>query len=292
MWILSRLSPRRKFQILGLCLISIALFLVLSLATHDDRDVASEVLGTGSVRNQGGVLGALIASGLARALGLAGAWLVPAALLAWGWNRTRLKPAGELTLRTALGAAGLLAALGLVYLLTGGGMTHAGMAGATLGQFAARLLGRIGGELALGTLLLVLGVIAFELSASSPLRRALTGLLAPLAARFRPSMEPVEEVAAELEPESGAGRRIRTRKGPAKRRRSAPGRGRRRTIGSRGANHARGSWGGGKRAEANRSRSRSRRRPRARNLPPIGPWRGRSGARRQREARPLLQPTV
>src|SRR5262245_58699211 len=143
MWILSRLSVRRKFQILGLCLLSIAVFLTLALATRDARDVPSDLFGGGSVRNQGGVLGALIATGLVRALGLAGAWLTPVAFLVWGWNRTRLKPAGELLLRTALFAVGLWLALALAYLFGGGALVYAGVAGAWLGQGTARILGRI-----------------------------------------------------------------------------------------------------------------------------------------------------
>ncbi|HMI30690.1 MAG TPA: DNA translocase FtsK 4TM domain-containing protein, partial [Candidatus Limnocylindrales bacterium] len=95
MWLLGRLSVRRKFQILGLCLLSIGAFLVLALITRDARDQAAEFLGTGAVRNQGGVLGAILSGSLVLALGTVGAWTVPLALVAWGWNRLRNKPALE-----------------------------------------------------------------------------------------------------------------------------------------------------------------------------------------------------
>ncbi|HEY7727074.1 MAG TPA: DNA translocase FtsK 4TM domain-containing protein, partial [Candidatus Eisenbacteria bacterium] len=187
MWFLGRIPVRRKHQILGLCLVSIALFLGLGLATRDARDVAGEVMGTGSVRNQGGVLGALAAAGLHSLLGPVAAWLVPLLLLAWGVNRVRLKPVAELGLWTALGGLATIAAVGLLYLLAGGNQALAGAVGEWTGQWTARLLGRIGAELALGTGLVVLGLAAFELtSPKSPLRVATASILARVLPRRRP----------------------------------------------------------------------------------------------------------
>ncbi|HEX7079150.1 MAG TPA: DNA translocase FtsK 4TM domain-containing protein [Candidatus Eisenbacteria bacterium] len=180
MWFLGRVPVRRKFQILGLCLLSVALYLCLALATRDARDTASDLLASGSVHNQGGIVGAFAAAGLARALGFLGAWLLPLALIAWGWNRVRLHAAGELWIRTALGATGAAAAMGFLYLVTGGNRGLVGGVGEWIGLVAARLLGRIGGELLLGTALLVVGLVALELGSSSPLRRALAALLAKL----------------------------------------------------------------------------------------------------------------
>jgi hypothetical protein len=105
MWLLGRVPVRRKVQILGLCLLSVAVFLALALATRDGRDTTTDLLSTGSVRNQGGVIGAISAAALCTALGTLGAWLIPLALAAWGWNRIRLRPAGELWLRTAASGA-------------------------------------------------------------------------------------------------------------------------------------------------------------------------------------------
>ena len=105
MWLLGRVSVRRKFQILGLCLLSVALFLVLALATRDARDTTADLISTGAVRNQGGIIGAFAASGLVSAFGILAAWLAPLLLGAWGWNRLRLHSPGELAIRTGLGAA-------------------------------------------------------------------------------------------------------------------------------------------------------------------------------------------
>jgi S-DNA-T family DNA segregation ATPase FtsK/SpoIIIE len=213
MWLLGRVPVRRKFQILGLCLLSVALFLAISLFTRDARDTAADLLSTGAVRNQGGVVGAVVATALITALGLVGSWLLPLALTAWGWNRIRLRPAGELWLRTAVAGSAAAVALGLLYLVSGGNRDLAGGAGEWIGLTATRLLGRVGSELALGTALVVIGLIAFELGASSPLRRIAAALLArilpgpPAKKRAAAAADGGEPAAADLEPPQRRGRK-------------------------------------------------------------------------------------
>src|SRR5262245_48307074 len=181
MALLGRVSVRRKYQILGLCLLSIALLLILDLTSRDPRDTTADVIGSGSVRNQAGVLGALAASGLNVAFGSLGAWAVPLLLLAWGWNRLRLHAAGELWIKTGLGAAAFLCGSGLIFLLGGENQAWVGAVGGWIGRLAARLLGTIGGELVLGTALVIVGVVALELGAASPLRQLVGSWLARLA---------------------------------------------------------------------------------------------------------------
>jgi len=185
MWALGRVSVRRKFQILGLCLFSIGAFLGLALATRDGRDHVVELLGTGTVRNQGGVLGAIVAQGLVSFFGVVGAWAVPLTLVAWGWNRLRIKPALETGIRTVLGIFGLFFLLGFLYLITSGNRGLAGQAGEAIAMTSARLLGKIGGELLLGTAMVVVGVIAFEIGSSQPVRQAIQAALAFLGMPFR-----------------------------------------------------------------------------------------------------------
>jgi S-DNA-T family DNA segregation ATPase FtsK/SpoIIIE len=185
MWPLGRLSVRRKFQILGLCLLCIGAFLTLALITRDARDQSVELLGNGAVRNQGGVLGAILSGSLVSVLGIVGAWALPLALLAWGWNRLRIKPALETGVRTALGAIGLLFLLGFLHLITSGNRAVSGGAGELVAMTAARLLGKIGGELVLGTALVVVGVVAFEIGSSQRARQALQALIAFFASPFR-----------------------------------------------------------------------------------------------------------
>jgi S-DNA-T family DNA segregation ATPase FtsK/SpoIIIE len=179
--LLGRVSVRRKYQILGLCLLSIALLLILALTSRDPRDTTADVIGSGSVRNQAGVLGALAASGLNAAFGSLGAWGVPLLLLAWGWNRLRLHAAGELWIKTGLGTAAFLCGSGLIFLLGGENQAWVGAVGGWIGRLAARLLGTIGGELFLGTGLVIVGVVALELGAASPLRQLVGSWLARLA---------------------------------------------------------------------------------------------------------------
>ncbi len=185
MWPLGRLSVRRKFQILGLCLVSIGAFLALALITRDARDQAVELLDTGTVRNQGGVLGAILSGGLVEALGIVGAWAVPVALLVWGWNRLRLKPALETGLRTVLGAVGLVFLLGFLHLITSGNRPLSGGVGEFIAMSTARLVGKIGGELLLGTAMVIVGVIAFEIGSSQHVRQAVQAMVTALFAPFR-----------------------------------------------------------------------------------------------------------
>jgi len=191
-WLLGRVSVRRKYQILGLCFLSLGVFLSLALASHDARDTTADLVGTGAVRNQAGVLGALAAQGLVAALGIVGAWIAPIGLFAWGWNRLRIRPAGDLWMRSALAATAFLAGIGLLDLLFGEERGLVGALGTGIGRLAERLLGRVGGELLLGTALVVIGVIAFELGAASPLRRLLSALLA----RFAPDRKKRRAAAA------------------------------------------------------------------------------------------------
>lgn len=217
MWPLGRVSVRRKYQILGLCFLSLALFLILALFSRDLRDTTADLVGSGAVRNQAGVLGAFAATGLTNALGVVGAWFAPIMLLAWGWNRLRVRPAGELWIRTALAATSFLTSMGLLYLLAGDSRLLVGQFGERIGRVAARLLGRIGGELLLGTALVVIGVVAFELNTASPFRNLLGSLLARIAPtrgkrkRITPPAEPAE---AE-ESIAGIARARRARRGPA-----------------------------------------------------------------------------
>ena len=210
--VLGRVSVRRKYQILGLCLLSISLFLILALFSRDPRDTAADVIGSGAVRNQAGVLGALAASGLAAAFGVLGGWAVPLVLLAWGWNRIRLHPAGELWIKTGLGTAAFLCGSGLLFLLGGENQTRVGAVGGWIGRLAARLLGTIGGELFLGTGLVIVGVVALELGAASPLRQLLGSWLARLAPakeRKKKAAASAAVESAEAEPSTASAARAR-----------------------------------------------------------------------------------
>jgi S-DNA-T family DNA segregation ATPase FtsK/SpoIIIE len=214
MWLLGRVPVRRKYQILGLCFLSLALFIVLALATRDPRDTTAELVGSGAVHNQAGVVGAFAASMLVSALGALGAWIVPVGLLVWGLNRLRVRPTSDLWVRTALVSAAYLVGMGFLFLVLGENRTLVGHLGEGIGRNVARLLGRIGGELLLGTTLVVIAVVAFEVGTASPLRRFLAAALQRLApAKSRRKRHVPEPAAAETqtveEPSASMGRRGR-----------------------------------------------------------------------------------
>jgi len=189
MWPLGRLSVRRKFQILGLCLLCIGAFLALALVSRDARDQTVELLGNTAVRNQGGVLGAILSGVLVSFLGIVGSWALPLVFVTWGWNRLRVKPALETGLRTGLGVIGLFFLLGFIHLITSGNRALSGAAGESVAMVAARLVGKIGGELILGTALVVVGVIAFEVGSSAAARLMLQRVLARIMAPFTKDRE-------------------------------------------------------------------------------------------------------
>src|SRR5207302_7959117 len=114
------------------------------------------------------------------------------------WNRLRVKPALETGLRTALGAVGIFLLLGFLQLITSGNRALAGGAGETVALVASHLLGKIGGELILGTALVVVGVVAFEVGSSQVARQALQRALAMLVAPFVKGKRAAKPVAAEV----------------------------------------------------------------------------------------------
>ncbi|HMI32069.1 MAG TPA: DNA translocase FtsK, partial [Candidatus Limnocylindrales bacterium] len=85
----------------------------------------------------------------------------------------------------ALGAVGVLFLLGFLNLLTSGNRLLSGGVGEYIGLTATRLLGKIGGELALGTGIVVVGVVAFEIGSSQHVRQAIQAALAAVVAPFQ-----------------------------------------------------------------------------------------------------------
>jgi S-DNA-T family DNA segregation ATPase FtsK/SpoIIIE len=96
--------------------------------------------------------------------------------------------------------------MGLLFLLSAGNRELVGRAGEWIGQVAARLLGTVGGELVLGTALLVLAVVAFELGGVSPLRRLVGGFLTRVLPDAPGSRRPTGATADETPPASAIGR--------------------------------------------------------------------------------------
>ncbi|MBI5837234.1 MAG: DNA translocase FtsK 4TM domain-containing protein [Candidatus Eisenbacteria bacterium] len=156
------LSDRRQSQILGVLLLALGALTAVSLFTYDIADWP-HALGTG-YRNACGPVGALFAFALRFIFGKLAVWAVPVALFAWGWNRLRQNEAGELAVRTAIGAAILVTFVTLVALWVPEAWT--GRVGGALAGVVTGVLSRVGSVILLGTLLTVLLLVASEVGFS------------------------------------------------------------------------------------------------------------------------------
>ena len=93
----------RRMYVIGILLVPVALFVLLSLATHAETDYPNSSRGPGEVTNLGGLPGALVSYGVMLALGYGG-YVVPVLIGLLAWNRIR----GQRPLRLLVQAAWLL----------------------------------------------------------------------------------------------------------------------------------------------------------------------------------------
>jgi len=100
----SRAIERRMYAI-GLLLVPVAVFVLLSLVTHSEDDYPNSSLGPEQVVNRGGLPGALVSYGVMLALGYGG-YVVPMLIGLVAWNRIRVQ-----RLSIALAQSGWLLAL-------------------------------------------------------------------------------------------------------------------------------------------------------------------------------------
>ena len=99
----TRAIERRMYAI-GILLVPVALFVLLSLATHTETDYPNSSGGPGEVTNLGGLPGALVSYGVMLALGFGG-YVVPVLIGLLAWNLIR----GQRPVRLLLQSAWLLA---------------------------------------------------------------------------------------------------------------------------------------------------------------------------------------
>lgn len=93
----------RRMYVIGTLLVPVALFVLLSLATHVESDYPNSSRSPGEVTNLGGLPGALVSYGVMLALGYGG-YVVPVLIGLLAWNRIR----GQRPLRLLVQAAWLL----------------------------------------------------------------------------------------------------------------------------------------------------------------------------------------
>lgn len=97
--------------VIGILLVPVALFVLLSLATHAETDYPNSSRGPGDVTNLGGRPGALLSYGVTFALGYGG-YVLPVLIGLLAWNRIRarrsrivLEQSGWLLVLTTIGIA-------------------------------------------------------------------------------------------------------------------------------------------------------------------------------------------
>lgn len=78
----------RRVHAIGLLLVPVAAFVLLSLVTHSENDFPNSSLGPEEVANRGGRPGALVSYGVMLALGYGG-YVVPILIGLIAWNRIR-----------------------------------------------------------------------------------------------------------------------------------------------------------------------------------------------------------
>ncbi|MDE2926858.1 MAG: DNA translocase FtsK 4TM domain-containing protein [Acidobacteriota bacterium] len=78
----------RRMYVIGILLVPVAFFVLLSLATHAETDYPNSSRGPGEVTNLGGLPGALVSYGVMLALGYGG-YVVPVLIGLLAWNRIR-----------------------------------------------------------------------------------------------------------------------------------------------------------------------------------------------------------
>lgn len=93
----------RRMYVIGILLVPVALFVLLSLVTHAETDYPNSSRGPGEVTNLGGLPGAMVSYGVMLALGYGG-YVVPVLIGLLAWNRIR----GQRPVRLLLNSAWLL----------------------------------------------------------------------------------------------------------------------------------------------------------------------------------------
>ena len=78
----------RRMHAIGLLLVPVAVFVLLSLVTHSEDDYPNSSLGPAEVVNRGGLPGALVSHGVLLVLGYGG-YVVPVLIGLLAWNRIR-----------------------------------------------------------------------------------------------------------------------------------------------------------------------------------------------------------
>lgn len=163
----SKDQSRLPFQILGICLIALALLMVLSLLSHSPEDPPNSTRPNELAQNLVGWLGAHVSYHLLFSVGY-GAYALIVVALVWGWNRLRMSSVRSLVMHSII-----LFSLMVIYCGTTGVLfwerpTMAWKLGGGLGFMVSSsllvpYLGTVGSYISLATLFVVLLMVATDI---------------------------------------------------------------------------------------------------------------------------------
>jgi len=153
-------------RIAGVLLVAVAIFLVLSLATHSNQDPPNASQPPEGISNRAGRIGAYVSYGTLTAVGYA-AYVLPLLAFLWGWNRFTRRSVRQDLIRS-LGLLGLAVFFSIASALAAY-LPHAAQSrGGLLGLITTRSLlepyaGRTGSAILLGALLLASLILSTEI---------------------------------------------------------------------------------------------------------------------------------
>ena len=163
----SKDQSRLPFQILGICLIALALLMVLSLLSHSPEDPPNSTRPNELAQNLVGWLGAHVSYHLLFSVGY-GAYALIVVVLVWGWNHLRMSSVRSLVMHSII-----LFSLMVIYCGTTGVLfwerpTMAWKLGGGLGFMVSSsllvpYLGTVGSYISLATLFVVLLMVATDI---------------------------------------------------------------------------------------------------------------------------------
>ena len=168
----SDLSKQRAYRVLGVLLLSLSIFVGLSLLTYEAKD-PHHLLGSAGgtvkgVANWGGRFGAFISHYLYTGAGYP-VLLLPLFLFLWGWNRLRCRAMRKLLRHTVL-----LSVLGLMFSLATNSMAFlqkeaqllGGKVGGILSGLLLNYIGQVGTYILLASLLVIVLLLTVETPAA------------------------------------------------------------------------------------------------------------------------------
>ena len=160
-------QPRLPFQILGVCLIALALLMALSLLSHSPEDPPNSTRPNELAQNLVGWLGAHVSYYFLFSVGY-GAYALIVLVVVWGWNRLRISSVRSFVMHSIILFSLMVIYCGATGVLFWERPTMAWKLGGGLGYMLSSsllvpYLGTVGSYISLATLFVVLLMVATDI---------------------------------------------------------------------------------------------------------------------------------